>query len=433
MDTEKQLNRQYAAIHGSYWMYYGVICGFASVFLLERGYSNSEIGIILATGNILAVFVQPFIADFADRSKKLSFFSIMEMMTALLIVLTALLFVMQRKSLALMAVYVMAFAWMNIIQPFCNAMSFKLQESGIRINFGAARSMGSFTYATMCLFLGSLVEKYGANLLPITGELVLLLFLLTTVMIARTFKRTKEAREARGPKRGEVCKDADVDGGKTKGEIRCEREGEPKRPTGHEQGGEPEIDLIEFIRRNKMFFAVNLGVLGLYFTNSVLNSYMAQIAESVGGDSGDLGRIFALLAYMEIPTLIFFDRLRRRFSCQTMMKFSAVMFILWIGICHLARNVGMILAAQFIQPFSFALFLPSIVHFIDEIMSKGEAVKGQTLFTTMTTTAGIFASIVGGLILDASGAKALTLTATAVTVIGAGIIIATVDKVSVKK
>ena len=81
---------------------------------------------------------------------------------------------------------------------------------------------------------------------------------------------------------------------------------------------------------------------------------------------------------------------------------------------------------------SFALFLPAMVHFIDEIMSKGEAVKGQALFTTMVTVTTVISSLAGGAILDMSGAKMLTLVATLATAAGAAVIIATVDKVKHK-
>ena len=46
----KLLNFEYACIQGAFWMFYGVVGSFASVFLLARGYSNSEIGIVLAVG-----------------------------------------------------------------------------------------------------------------------------------------------------------------------------------------------------------------------------------------------------------------------------------------------------------------------------------------------------------------------------------------------
>ena len=52
---KKLLNIEYACIHANYWMIYGIVSSFASVFLLGRGYSNTEIGIILALANVVAV------------------------------------------------------------------------------------------------------------------------------------------------------------------------------------------------------------------------------------------------------------------------------------------------------------------------------------------------------------------------------------------
>lgn len=403
---EKRFNLQYAGIHGTYWLYYGVICSFASVFLLDRGYSNTEIGIILAVGNIFAVLLQPIMGDLADRSRRISFFGFMEMMTALLMVLTVFLLVLQKKSGLLMFVYVMAFGWMNIVQPFCNAMNRKLSETGVYINFGACRAIGSLTYSIMCFFLGSLVERFGVNVLPVTGEVVLILFMTAIVIVAKSFRRTM-AEKSDGTKSAASGSSA----------------------ANAASGDEEEINLPMFVKRNKMFLVLCLGVLGLYYTNSVLNTYMAQIAESVGGDNGDIGRIFSILALMEIPTMMFFDRINKRFRTRTLMKFSAVAFVFWILICFLAENVMTLILAQFIQPFSFALFLPSIVRFIDDIMSKGEAVKGQTMFTTTTTMAAVFASLIGGVILDAAGPKMLTLTAACVTAIGAAVVVFSADRV----
>ena len=68
----KILNIEYGAVHATYWMTYAIIGSFASAFLLGRGYSNSEIGVILAVGSVAAVFLQPVLADIADRSKKIS-------------------------------------------------------------------------------------------------------------------------------------------------------------------------------------------------------------------------------------------------------------------------------------------------------------------------------------------------------------------------
>ena len=72
---KKILNLEYGAIHAFYWMSYAVIGSFASAFLLGRGYSNSFIGLIIAVGSVLAIFLQPVLADIADRSKNISFWT----------------------------------------------------------------------------------------------------------------------------------------------------------------------------------------------------------------------------------------------------------------------------------------------------------------------------------------------------------------------
>ena len=75
------LNFDYAMIHTFYWMYFGVGNAFAAAFLLEADYQNGEIGIILAAANVLAVFLQPLIADFADRTKKISLIGVVQLCT----------------------------------------------------------------------------------------------------------------------------------------------------------------------------------------------------------------------------------------------------------------------------------------------------------------------------------------------------------------
>ena len=78
---------------------------------------------------------------------------------------------------------------------------------------------------------------------------------------------------------------------------------------------------------------------------------------------------------------------------------------------------------------SFALMMPAMVYYINEIMSQGEAVKGQALFTMMLTFSTIAASFAGGWILDAYGASSLTFISTIVTAAGAVIVILFIGKV----
>lgn len=397
---KRSLNIQYSCIHASYWMFFGVISSFASVFLLAQGYSNSEIGIILAVSNILAVVLQPITADFADRTKKISAIQITSIITVFMMVLTAGLFIFKGKTAAVAVIFILLIAWHTVLQPIFNSLTFKLNDYGANINFGVARSMGSLAYSALVAVLGTLVEVRGISVLPLTGELTLLILLFSLIITERKYNKMKEKSYASN--------------------INI--------PLTNQQEDD-DINIIEFIKKHKSFFIINIGVIGIFFSNSILNNYMMQIVSDVGGSSEDMGRILSLMAFLEIPTMLCFNFLLRKFSCKFMLQIASVGFTLKIFFCFIATSVSMIFAAQFLQLVSFALFLPAMVQFTGEIMRRGEAIKGQALFTTMITVTTVFSSLVGGVILDISGAKALTLTATILTAAGTALIIPAVNSI----
>ena len=407
----KLLNIKYGCIHGTYWMYYGVAGSFASAFLLARGYSNAEIGIILAVGNILAVFLQPLIADLADRSKKLSLIGVTQLSAVLLMVLTGLLFVMKQKSAALWVVYMFIMAWMTTLQPLFNSLAFKLEETGVHINFGACRSVGSLAYAVLCAFLGTMVEAKGVGVLPLSGEIVLLMLLASLWVTKTQFDRM--VGEKTGKQAVSVLGEC--------GHV----------PAADAEEAE-EINLALFVKRNKLFVVLNLAVIGVFFSNSILNNFMLQVVEGVGGTSEDMGRIFSVMAFLEIPALFFFDKIKERFSCQLILKFAAICFTLKVLLIYLAGSVTMIYVAHLLQTFSFGLFLPAMVSFIGEVMAKGEAVKGQALYTVMTTVASMLAGVLGGIMLDVSGPGFMLLVSTIATGLGALVLVLIVDRIKDK-
>lgn len=406
---KKILNAEYGGIHATYWMAYAVISSFASAYLLDRGYTNSEIGLILAVGSIVAVFLQPFMADFADRTKKISLIGITQVVTIFIMVMMMLCFVMDKATIALSVIFVMMIAWHTALQPLFNSLTFKLEESGHKINFGICRAMGSLGYSLLCAVLGTLAETFGTQILPLTGEVTLLMLLITLCMTKAHFKKACKIRDELGQNQQAATVVAD---------------------TIEEQ---EEINLIQFIKRNKLFLLVNIGVAGIFFSNSIFNSFMLQIVENVGGTSEDMGRILAVMAFLEIPPMFLFESVHKKVSCKRLLQLGAICFTLKILCATIADSVFMVYVAQLFQLTSFGIFLPAMVCFIDEIMEKGEAVKGQALYTIITTVATIFASLAGGVILDVSGASSLLWISTAITGAGAVLFCLVIERVKEKK
>lgn len=423
--SSRILNAGYANIFAAYWMFYGVANAFASAYLLPKGYTNAEIGIILAVGSVLAVFLQPIMADIADRSKKLSLLGVTQLSAGLLIVLEATLFAMAHKSLALWVVFVMIIAWLTALQPLFNSLAFHLEESGVHIHFGICRGMGSLGFALLTAVLGTFVEMWGANILPAVGELTLAGLLVTIMIVKREFERCVKAK---AQTRSACAGNSGIAAARAEDERGADAETPLPLPPDSADKQE-EINLWRFIRDNKLFLVLNIGVIGLYFSNAVLNNFMLQIVNAVGGTSEDMGRVLAVMAFMEMPALFFFDKVKVRFSCQTLLKVAAVGFTLRVGLIFLAKSMTVIYLAHIFQTLGFALFLPAMVVFIGDVMRRGEAVKGQAFFTAMTTVAAMISSVLGGIMLDVRDAHFMLLVSTLVTAAGALVIIIVVGKI----
>ncbi len=399
-----KLNSEYAGIFGSYWIFYSIVSSFCSAYLLDIGYSNSEIGIILAVASVVSVFMQPALANISDRSKKLDAIGVAEISTLCMMILEIGMFIINRKTLALWIIYVLVMAWELALQPLFNSLARRLSETGHKINFGICRSGGSLAYAIFTSILGTFVEKYGTGILPGTGVAFLALLLGILLLTGRTFKRALRDREAGSS-------------------------AEPSEETGIPA---EEIDLRTFIRRNKLFIVLNVFIMILFFQNTITNNFMFQVVDGVGGTSEDMGRIFGVMAFVEIPGLFFFDKIHKRFSCSTLLKFASVNFTLKLLTMYLANSVFMIYAAHFFHIFAFSIFLAGIVQFINEIMEKGEAVRGQAVYTTAITIGGVFANIIGGILLDVSGPKLMLLISVILAAVGTFGVFLLTDKIAKK-
>ena len=52
------LTARYAFVQFSFWMNFASIVGFASIYLLSTGFSNTQIGIMIAAAGILSALLQ---------------------------------------------------------------------------------------------------------------------------------------------------------------------------------------------------------------------------------------------------------------------------------------------------------------------------------------------------------------------------------------
>ena len=400
----KRFNIDFALIQAIYWMLYSAAGSFVSVILLPKGYTNASIGTLIAAGSVLAILLQTIITHITDRSPKLNGIKIIELMVILLIAAVAAVLLIGQKSMALTIAYAGVIILHTAMHPFVNALSFTLEEAGHPVSFGIGRSMGSFAAGGISFLLGYLIVWY-------SPEVVLYIALVNLVLMALVIFATDRHYQ------------------KGMAEAVSSAKASPVPAKQHAQ--EEKIGMLEFVGRNRMFAVMSLGVIALFFGNVILENFTIQIVEGIGGDTTNMGVVILLLCLFEMPAMIGFHRLKQRFSYVMLLRISALFFTIKIIIMYLAHSMTAFYLAQLCQIPGYGLFFPAMVNFIDHIMGKGEALRGQAVFTVALTLGNVIGSVAGGMILDQYSSHTLLLAGSVISAAGSVLIISLVHRVDI--
>lgn len=377
----KSLDIRYACIHGFYWMLCCSMIGYASVFLLDKGFTNTTIGTVLAISNILAVFGQPAVASYMDKTSKLSLRMLISLILVVIIALSLVLCFLTGASMVMVVLTIVVFTLMLTLQPFINSLTFAFEKNGIHINFGLARGIGSVAYAVMSLILGNLVAAFSPELLPffyVGLSLCALFFVYTFFLPGHKDEIVHQEKE-----------------------------------TEHDQ-----LSMGQFIKKYKTFMLLLVATVLLFFDHSVINNFFIQVVNHINGNSADMGNAIFLAAVLELPTMALFTKFQQKIGCKNMMLISAVFFSVKHVLTYFAVNMFMIYVAQVMQMLAYAVFIPASVYYVSQLVEEHDMNKGQALVTGAMTLASVFASLAGGVLLDALGVSKVLMIGAIISVLG---------------
>ena len=366
MDNTKQLNIEYFSLQSLFWMTYCMVAGFSVTYLLSCGYSNSEAGYILASANICALILQPFLADLADHSKKINAMTILLVSIAIIFVCSIGLFFISIRSAVLTLIYVVMITLANAVIAFLTSVQFLMDTSKSKINFGLCRAGGSLCFAILSALMGIMIERIGMKSIPIT------LFIITLFIIALCMYITRHRIN-------------------------------DKQTTGSTLEKRQSSSLFVFFRENPKFMILSIAMLFIYYAHAFITNFTISIVRNVGGNHREMGYLIAFMALMELPGMIGFKEISRCFKVSSLLLFSMIMFsvkaiIVWLSPSLITLTFGFAL-----QVVSFALYIPASVQYANIIIDEKDTVKAQMMFNFMQAGGAVFSSIIGGWLIDFSG------------------------------
>ena len=377
--TGKFWTLRYIVINATYFAVYSGIHAYASVFLLEKGFSNTLIGITLALANILSVIFQPLVAGLIDKQGKLTNRNVSIASTALLLAGSVLLLIIKSGIVAIFIIFALIYMVQMVYQPIITAMYFEYEAAGCHIYYGLARGLGSCGFAVVSVFTGMAIGRFGVTILMILD----IIFLSIALVVLFFFK--KPAVQA-----PETTSETEV---------------------AHN-------NLFVFIRTYPAFMLFVAGAVCFFFAHNAINDYMIQIITPLGGTEAQMGAAVFIAALLELPTMALIDKIMKKIKVKNLLLISGTAFLIKTLLMLIAPNMAVVYISQAMQMFAYAVFIPAGAYFVNETMARLDQVKGQAYINCSITLGGVFSSLVCGRLLDIKGPHFMLAVSLAVTATG---------------
>ena len=370
---------RYIIINATYFAVYSGIHAYASVFLLEKGFTNTLIGITLALANILSVIFQPFVAGLIDKQGKLTNRNVSMVSTAILLAGSILLLFIKNGIVAIFIIFTLIYMVQMVYQPIITAMYFEYEAAGCHIYYGLARGLGSCGFAVVSVFTGMMIGKFGVTILMILD----IIFLTIALIVLYFFKKPAVAASA--------------------------------------QTSETEVahnNILVFTKTYPAFMLFVVAGVCFFFAHNAINDYMIQIITPLGGTEASMGTAVFIAAILELPTMALIDKIMKKISVKNLLLISGTAFLIKTLLMLIAPNMAVVYISQAMQIFAYAVFIPAGAYFVNQTMAKFDQVKGQAYINCSITLGGVFSSLVCGRLLDIRGPHFMLIVSLAVTTIG---------------
>ena len=353
---------RYALIQGLYWAVFCLMVGFASAFLLDKGFTNGQIGLILGLSYLLSAVLQPVIgALFSRHGFRLNHAVACVYMPVALASLCMLVLPLGKGLISVLTV--MAVTIQSMLQPSINALHQDLQAENDSVNFGLARGVGSAAYALSSFVMGRILTRFAPSILPAAYGLAVLALIIVLLCLPVSTSVRRTVINNRGDSYADILRE------------------------------HPHMGLFL------------IGISCMFMTYSFIDSFLLQIIVSVGGVSANLGTAITLSAMTELPAMILFSRLSRRG-----LGLKLFMISIW---CWLAKDVLTLMApspaalygVQLLNFASCAVYVPGMMIYMQHMLPEKQLLRGVTLAGTATTLGSLAARMLGGWLIDTAGMR----------------------------
>ena len=361
--TQKNATGYYSAIHALYFCVSALITCYASAFLLDYGFTNTQIGIAMGIAYLASALLQPLLATFAQKTG-IRLGNCLCVLSGIIALLAVMMWLVPTHGLALLVMEIVVLMLHSAMQSAINALYRGYHNRGTKINFSLARGMGSVAFSLTNLLAGLLLRSLSITTLPALYLIPSILLSLVLVFFHAPNVASEEHNSVVTPKEKRLL-----------------------------------------LRQYPYFYLFLAGVMFLGLTHTFTESYLFQIMENIGGTSSNLGIAMAITAITELPAMLLYKRIYKRFGNRKLLGLACWIWALKSFCITIAPNVYVIYAAELLQFAGYAIYVPAGVRYVAHAIPESEYMKGQALVGSSFTVGQLLAVLVGGRLIDKIGVR----------------------------
>lgn len=386
----RKININYSLLQVLFWIDILIIAAFSSAFLLKKSISNYQIGLILATANILSVGLQSILSSYIDRRGDLAMRSTINFLLSL-VLFSNLLMIFDITKWLLAVSYVICYASIYALLPLINASAMTVRKKGYQLNFPLSRAIGSIGYAGVSFVLGFLISRFGINILRHLITVSALLNFLIFYIFHKELDRLNRSSKLK--------------------EVELQRETKVIEAKNN--------SYLNFFRKypGTLLLLISLSIVMLCHT--LYANFTLQIVAAIGGNEKDLGVAGSIAACLElIPMLFLFNYMTKKFKLRNILQLSILFFILKATATFLSNKIFIFYLSQIFQIGAFGTLAIAIVYYLSNLVQEEDEAKSQSLFGIALCIGSILSSLIGGYILQNFPIYVLHLTCISTSIVG---------------
>ena len=348
----------YLAAVGIYWMTMSLTMGMAVPYLAFLGFSNTEMGSVLAAANILSILISLLLASLSDKHGARGIVPLLASGLGIAAAAIGVLLFAPFSKALFAAAYTLLAAAILALGPILIKLYFDLGQKTELPSFALFRAFGSLCFAFMSFFAGSVLKIKSIGTVPLINGLCILFQLFCITLLRPALHTTGITRNY-------------------------------TRHNGY----------LSLVCGSTGFLCLLAGLFFIFMVHNNISSFKANILENLGAGASVVAHLNGVTVLAEIPMMALYSRIRGT-SSGKLLAISFFFFLLKIILITAATNIGMLFIAFSLQSLSFGLYSPAVVDYVNDHFPYEQAGRAQGIVGNIPTMGSVIGALLFGVMLD---------------------------------